>query len=109
MSALEDIESKLEKEIKETNKILNEVVIMVRNHETYVSDGKKWRLTVIGVATTMFVQVCGGLYLVGQLNERIDNNIKLALRNELRLDRNDEEIKGFLREGRAYFRDNTNK
>jgi len=100
---------RIEQEIEKTNKILTEVLRMVNSHESYISDGKKWRNTVVGVVLTMIIQCLGGLYLAGQLTEKLSNTTKLAERIQERQDKYESEIRGFIREGRVYFRDNPNK
>ena len=100
---------KIESELNRTNEILAEVAKMVASHENYISDGKKWRMTVIGLVATMLVQVGGGLFLSGQINERVDNAVKMNARNEMRLDKNDERFERLIREARDYFRDEKTK
>lgn len=100
---------KIESELNRTNEILAEVAKMVASHENYISDGKKWRMTVIGLVATMLVQAGGGLFLSGQINERVDNAVKMNARNEMRLDKNDERFERLIREARDYFRDEKTK
>lgn len=107
--SIEAVEEKFEREIEKTNDILNKVLAMVQSHETYVSDGRNWRITVIGLAFTMIIQVCGGLYLAGQLTERVENNARISAKNELRLDRQDEKFERLFREEGAAYRNNTSK
>lgn len=100
---------KIEAELDKTNQILSDVAKMVASHESYISDGKKWRMTVIGLVATMLIQVGGGLFLSGQINERVDNVVRLNARNEMRLDKNDERFERLIREARDYFRDEKTK
>lgn len=96
--------STLYKEIQKTNDILQDVLIMVKGHETYISDSKKWRSTVVGLVVTVMFQIVGSVYFAGQFSEKLDNVDKKALRNEMRLDEKDKDFREFLREGRAYYR-----
>jgi hypothetical protein len=103
------IEDKLAKEMSKTNEILQDVLAMVKNHAVYINDSKKWRTVVVGIAVTLLLQVCGGLYLAGQITEKLSNVDKMTIRNETRLDEKEKEFKEFIREGRTYFRGNTNE
>ena len=98
MSSIEQLELKIMKEVSDTSKELLAISKIVANHEVYISDGKRWRLTVIGMAFTMIMQVAGGLYFAGQLSERVENNIKLSARNEARLDKTDAKFEALIRD-----------
>lgn len=93
-------EERTQRSIEKTNDMLADVIIMVQNHDIYISDGKKWRIAVIGIVFTMIMQCGGGLYLAGQLTERMENHTKSLVRNEMRLDKNDEKFEMFFRERR---------
>lgn len=77
-SEYDELEDKVERERKATDEKLNKALVMLNNHETYISDWKEWRLTVIGLVLGFVFQVGGGLYIAGQLTERLQNFIRLV-------------------------------
>jgi len=94
-------QNRFEREIEKTNKILAEVMVMVASHEAYVSDGKKWRSAIVGIIFTMVFQVCGGVYLSGQIIERVNNNRRAVDEINKRVDIDQEIIRELLREPRG--------
>lgn len=102
------IDEKILSEMAKTNDILSSVREMVSNHEHYISDGAKWRTVVAGMAFTMLLQVCGGLYLAGQLTERVDGIAKIQLRVLDKNDKQDLAIENLIREDRTFKRNTVN-
>jgi len=94
-------QNRFEREIEKTNKILAEVMLMVASHEAYVSDGRKWRSAIVGIIFTMVFQVSGGLYLSGQITERVNYSTERINRVDIRIDQNENEIRSILREPRG--------
>ncbi len=109
VSEYEELEDKVERERRATDEKLNKALVMLNNHETYISDGKHWRLTVVGLVVGFLLQIGGGLYIAGQLTERLQNVIRLVDRVQDRQDGYEKEFKELIREGRTYFRDNALK
>ena len=105
-SEYSEYQDKVMKEIENTNKALLKVSAIVDNHEQYISDGKKWRVTLMIVAAGWVAGLIGNIYMYGRLIEKVDNNTRLSIRNEMRLDKNDERFERLIREARNYFRDN---
>lgn len=105
----DELEDKVERERRATDEKLNKALVMLNNHETYISDGKHWRLTVVGLVVGFLLQIGGGLYIAGQLTERLQNVIRLVDRVQDRQDGYEKEFKELIREGRTYFRDNAIK
>lgn len=45
---------------------------IVKDHDNYVRDGKKWRWAIIGLIGTFATYVVGGFILYGKMEERIE-------------------------------------
>lgn len=108
-NTIDIVEAKLEKEIEKTNEMLDKVLIMVQNHDQYVSDGRNWRMTVIGLVFTMAMQVGGGLYLSGQITERVNNVDRLSQRVQEKQDRDEGELQKLIGERGANSGNNSSK
>ncbi len=80
MEFTEEIKEEILREIKSFRELLvgdgtlenTGLIGVVKDHDNYVRDGKKWRWTVIGLVATVAMNVVGGLILYGKMEEKID-------------------------------------
>ena len=104
MTRMEDL---LTREITKTNQSLQELILVVRDHESYIQDSKKWRMAVLGIAMTLLINVGGSLFMAGKVTEKLDKVSEIQQRVLEKNEKQDDKIEGIIRDTVNYKRNNT--